>query len=167
MRFFRYPLFRSRTLRDVASCNMIQTDPRLLEKGYFEMDMPNGSFLFFPLGVMRELGGFDPGTFLYYEENILARRIARLGLKCYCIPSLKIIHLGSDTINSVNSEFLMRCSFDSAMYYLREYGSMSGKEYRLWKRVRAAFPCKLKTLFFIKGLFGGKWGKGGKKQNRR
>lgn len=45
--------------------------------------------------LFNEIGLFDPHTFLYYEQNIIFKKIKNIKYKNYVIPSLRAIHLGA------------------------------------------------------------------------
>lgn len=53
-----------------------------LENGVGEVKVVTGSFFMIKRSVFEKLNGFDEGTFLYNEENIMGIRINRLGLTC-------------------------------------------------------------------------------------
>lgn len=43
--------------------------------------------------ALKELRGFDPDFFLYYEEVDLMRRGAQSGWKCHYVPQARVIHI--------------------------------------------------------------------------
>ncbi len=49
------------------------------EHGVAEVEVLPGSFFMIKRSVYEELGGFDEGTFLYNEENILGTQLKKLG----------------------------------------------------------------------------------------
>ena len=53
-----------------------------LENGIGEVEVVTGSFFMIKRSVFEKLNGFDEGTFLYNEENIMGIRINKLGLTC-------------------------------------------------------------------------------------
>ena len=64
---------------------------------------------------------FDSNTFLYYEENILYKKLYAIGKQNYILPSIRCIHLGASSTKSKPSSFLIKCNSDSAFYYLENY----------------------------------------------
>ena len=68
-----------------------------------------------------QLEGFDPNTFLYFEENILWEKIKRLGKFNYVDTSLRCIHLGASTTSKYFSIKLLRKSFESEIYFAKQY----------------------------------------------
>jgi GT2 family glycosyltransferase len=57
------------------------------------VDFIIGSFMFFRAEAFHSIGGFDPNTFLYYEETDVCYRLIKKGYKTYFLPNLKYIHL--------------------------------------------------------------------------
>lgn len=43
--------------------------------------------------ALREIGGFDPDFFLYYEEVDLCRRASRAGWQCWHVAEAEVIHV--------------------------------------------------------------------------
>lgn len=87
-----------------------------------EIELPSGSCMLARKELFRELGSFDPNTFLYMEENILYKKIEARRLKNYLILNVSCIHLGAATTSTVsNSVFVTRCGCESTNYYLRTY----------------------------------------------
>jgi len=103
------------------SRSILKNNPELAEENHFEIELPSGSCMLIKKDIFRKIGYFDEGTFLYFEENILYRKINKLGLKNYLCPQLKCIHLGASTSKKIPSSFIMKCQKDSAAYYLRNY----------------------------------------------
>lgn len=101
---------------------LLTTNPELANKDFIQVEMPSGSCMMIRKALFREIGYFDPHTFLYFEENILFRKLHALGLKNYVIPSVKCVHLGAATTSKQEtSYFLNMCHMESNAYYLRKY----------------------------------------------
>ncbi len=94
-----------------------------LSKTINEVDCLPGSLFMVNIEILRSVGYFDEGTFLYMEEVILSHKIRNnLGLKNYLISSLLYEHLYSKTISSVMSKISMRnIVFKSNLYYASRY----------------------------------------------
>ena len=138
---FKYDVLHILT-RSSRKQKMLLSDPSLLQRRSFPVGMPSGSFLFIKKSIFRQLGGFDPGTFLYYEENILCKRIRDLKLHNYCVPGVSAVHLGGATTGSAPNLFLQKCNLESADYYLREVGNMTFPQKAVWALTRAAWRLK-------------------------
>jgi len=104
---------------------LLLDNPDLLGKDSFEIGMPSGSCMLIKKDLMQEIGNFDPGTFLYYEENILQAKLRRLGRKNYIVPSARCIHIGASTTRETPDIFLSLCRFDSACHYMRNHADMT------------------------------------------
>lgn len=107
--------------KETRSRQILKTHPNFILSPYFEIEMPSGSCMLFKKDMFRKIGSFDPNTFLYYEENILHKKIQAENLKNYLIPSLKCIHLGGMSTQNSPSAFIKIKSLESALYYANNY----------------------------------------------
>lgn len=117
-------------------------NPGLMDSDSFPVHMPSGSCMLIKKALFKQLGGFDPNTFLYYEENILAKKIEAAGLRNYCIPSLKCIHLGAGSTSHSSGSFLQRCNLESANYYLTGFRHMTFLQKIVWGLCKSAWHLK-------------------------
>ena len=60
---------------------------------YFDPPIVSGCFMLLRTPVLKQLGGFDPRYFLYFEDFDLSIRAARMTRIAY-VPSVRITHLG-------------------------------------------------------------------------
>ncbi len=105
---------------------MIKNNPDLLNEEYFEIELPSGSCMLINKDDFRQIGYFDPRTFLYYEENILFKKISRLYKKNYIIPALKCIHLGGSTTKKTRFTEFQQIQINSSAYiYASFYSGMN------------------------------------------
>lgn len=87
-----------------------------------QADMPSGSCMLFSKNTFKNIGSFDPNTFLYYEENILSQKFKENDIKVFIDFSSKCIHVGASTVKkTVNSTFSTKCWIHSCKYYLTTY----------------------------------------------
>lgn len=101
---------------------MLLTNPELQEKECVEIELPSGSCMMIRKALFKEIGWFDPNTFLYYEENILYHKLLRAGKQNYMLPLISCIHLGGETTNKVeHSAAYMKRSKASGFYYATHY----------------------------------------------
>ena len=89
------------------------------------IELPSGSCMFVDKDYFREIGSFDPNTFLYWEENILYKKIERTQRRNYLATNLKCIHLGASTSKSQQSLFILDCTQQSSLYYMNHYSGYS------------------------------------------
>lgn len=122
------------------SCNYLLNDSLVPKTEIMPIELPSGSCMLMEKKLFKKIGSFDPGTFLYYEENILFKKVERIGLRNYLHTKLKCIHLGGSSISSTGNVFMMKCLVKSRMYYIRNYSGCSRITYWLF--------C-LSTFFFM------------------
>lgn len=89
------------------------------------IELPSGSCMFIDKDYFRKIGSFDPNTFLYWEENILYKKVERTSRRNYLVTNLKCIHLGASTSKSQPSLFILDCGQKSSLYYMKHYSGAS------------------------------------------
>ena len=100
---------------------LIKQDKTIIDRKFINIDLPSGSCMLIDKGLFKSIGWFDKHTFLYYEENILYKKLLAYDKQNYIIPSIGCIHLGASSTKSKPSSFLIKCYSDSAFYYLSHY----------------------------------------------
>jgi GT2 family glycosyltransferase len=93
----------------------------LLEEDRVHIELPSGSCMLMKKSLCQLISGFDPNTFLYYEENILYKKIEKLNLNNYIIPRINCIHVGALTTSKEKGYYILKAGVDSAQYYINEY----------------------------------------------
>lgn len=92
-----------------------------------EVDAISGAFFIIRNDVYKKIGKFDENTFLFYEEDMLAKKLKDFGLKTYSINSEKFIHLESQAIGKAFSYYKkMKQLYKAKMYYHRKYNNING-----------------------------------------
>lgn len=105
---------------------LLLENPSLLNSVELEIELPSGSCFMIRKDLFRKIGCFDPNTFLYYEENILYRKLLKEGKKNYLLPGISCIHLGGMTTNKVeHSASYMKSSKASGYYYATHYRNLN------------------------------------------
>ena len=105
---------------------MLLTNPELLEQPQVEIELPSGSCMMVRKSLFKEIGWFDPNTFLYYEENILYHKMLAAGKTNYMLPGISCIHLGGVTTNKVShTASYMKSSKASGYYYATHYRNLN------------------------------------------
>jgi GT2 family glycosyltransferase len=83
-----------------------------------EQDYLNGSFFIVSGRAFIDVGMFDPATFIYAEEPILAIRMKAAGYIVYYAPVVSVLHEHSVTVKTVkNNDFVSRESYKANRYY--------------------------------------------------
>jgi GT2 family glycosyltransferase len=95
------------------------------DKNYndFIWDIPNptGCFMFFRTRVFKELNGFDPHFFLYYEDSDIGRRTLEISQSVYN-PNVKIIHQWQrDAHKKLKARLIM---IKSGLRYFMKWGGI-------------------------------------------
>ena len=135
---------KGRLTKNARKQNLLSIQPDLLQKGeVFPIDYPSGSCFFCTKEALQEIKGFDPGTFLYYEEIILYKRLCRIGLRNYCDPRVQAIHLGGHSTRMSDNLFLQRCNLESADLYFRKYGDCTPVQRMVWALTKASWHMRL------------------------
>ncbi|MFR9502507.1 MAG: glycosyltransferase family 2 protein [Rikenellaceae bacterium] len=104
---------------------LLLKSPELLNHDITEIELPSGSCMLMKKELFSKIGWFDPNTFLYYEENILYKKITRMGLKNYLLLNCKCIHLGAASTSKASNSFTLNAEKDSVTYYLGTYDCLS------------------------------------------
>lgn len=110
--------------RIAQSRYLLLNEPDLLTRDVVKIEVPVGAFMMIDKELMYNLGCFDPHTFLYYEENILFKKISKIGKQNYLIPSVSCIHIGAAS-TSTNTPRINSPSLQSLDYYVRHYSNMN------------------------------------------
>ena len=86
------------------------------------IELPSGSCMLANKDVFKRIGGFDPNTFLYWEENILYQKLKKIKKRNYLCTNLKCIHLGAASTSKLNFNGKMEAyNLQSELYYFRTY----------------------------------------------
>lgn len=123
----RFPLVSSSWLDNKVNTyqKYLLKNPELAKEDSLQIELPSGSCMLIRKSAMQEIGDFDEHTFLYYEEDILFKKIEKAGLKNYMIPHLACVHLGGSSTKREMPLVMRKHSVDSAYYYLSHYGDAS------------------------------------------
>lgn len=103
----------------------------------YKVYAPRGSFMLLRNSSLREIGNLDTSTFLYYEEPILAERLAKINAECWHYGKSYVTHLGSETIdNHITKGRKLNALCDSYEYYLKAYRSFNSLQVWICKTIR-------------------------------
>lgn len=68
--------------------------------------------------ALEKVDGFDEGTFLFWEEGIIAERWRKYGMLKWHVPEARVYHKWSKSINGNDWDFLIASAF---LYYKKYY----------------------------------------------
>lgn len=109
----------------------------------------SGSCMLLRREAFDEVGGFDPGYFMYFEDLDLCRRLADAGWQSVYVPSAVVEHTGAHSTKRSRNKML-RAHHRSAYRYLA--GQYAGP---LWLPVRLALRAGLATRYVMSLLIRG------------
>ena len=91
---------------------------------YSKVDIVSGCFFIIKKDVFKEIGYFDENIFLYYEENVIAKKIRNLGMDIIVRNDVNIIHNHSISIDkSYNKIRKFKMLAKSQRYYHKKYNN--------------------------------------------
>lgn len=112
-------LFGRQIRHNRYECFELNTD------GVGYVDVVQGCFFMCGTKVLKSINGFDENTFLYSEEQILAKRLNRVGYVNGVIPTKFIYHNHQEKDKSLISYdkkvFDIKCFFESRKYFVKNY----------------------------------------------
>lgn len=129
---------------------LLLSNPNLQLEEKIEVELPSGSCMLIKKDLFIEIGLFDPHTFLYYEENILFKKLSVKGYKNYVIPRLKCIHLGAESTKKTPGALIQSVGADSREYYLNSYGQLNILQKILALSAIYMYRLKIKMVKLIK-----------------
>lgn len=104
------------------------------ENELLEVEAISGAFFIIRSDVMKKMGLLDENVFLFYEEDILAKRISNMEMKTVSLNSEKFIHFESQTIGKTFSYYRkMLQMYKSKMYYHITYNKINVFQKLLFK----------------------------------
>jgi len=115
--FFKYAMFNIWLYRRLTYKQGVYTN---FNKKFQLVNIVRGSFMFFNASVLEQVDFFDEGTFLYYEEEIISKKLEMSGYKVGLITDHFYIH---NHINSASSNkwFIKKYMDKSLYYFLSKY----------------------------------------------
>lgn len=86
--------------------------------------VPSGAFFIINSEIFDNIGMFDEGTFLYFEEYIIGKKLADTNKQLLFMPQFVVSHEHGKSIGnnyySIN-KFALKCGLESRLYYLDNY----------------------------------------------
>ena len=123
------------------------------EKAELKVEAVSGAFFMIKYDVFEKCNFFDENTFLFYEEDILANKIEKLGYEEYSLNNINFIHYESQTIDKAYSYFKkIKMLQKSKMYYQREYNHINilqiviFKVLNLWRKIELFIEVPIRKI---------------------
>lgn len=118
------------------------------------VDTVSGCFFLIKSEVLKAIDYFDEGTFLYYEEPILARKMETTNKKIAVCNEITIIHDHSVSINkNISTINKFKELKKSQLYFEEHYNKATSRELFLLKASSRLTLITLYVRVFIKGGF--------------
>ena len=115
------------------------------------VEVVSGCFFLIKSPVLEEISFFDENTFLYYEENILAKKLQKLGLKTVINNEVVVIHHHAVSIDrNINQLKKLKILRESQLYFEEKYNEASAGEIRLLRLINAITRGTLKISLKLK-----------------
>lgn len=104
-----------------------------INEDIIDVDVVRGSFMVFRASCLKEIDYFDPNTFLYYEENILGKKLNKKGYAVAYLPNDYYVHNHPKSRRQVVNMKAFKENLKSTAYYLKNYEGISMCYYLLFK----------------------------------
>jgi N-acetylglucosaminyl-diphospho-decaprenol L-rhamnosyltransferase len=101
----------------------------------------SGACLLVRRSAFEQIGGFDPGFFMYFEDVDLGKRLGEAGWANVLRPEAEVMHTGGTTTSRYHSRML-RAHHDSTYRYLRKKYPQPWMRPALWL-TRAGLEARL------------------------
>ena len=96
------------------------------ENEILEVEAISGAFFIIRENLLKQINYFDENVFLFYEEDILAKKMKEIGYSVVSLNSEKFIHFESQTIGKTFNYYRkMNQLFKSKIYYHITYNNIN------------------------------------------
>jgi GT2 family glycosyltransferase len=111
----------------------------------------NGALFFCKASDFMEAGMFDPNTFIYYEEELLFRRVSEKGISVFYNPQIVVYHEHSASVKKsfsiINKKKFV---YEGELYFLTGILKVNKFLLSLFKMERAIELTLLKAMLYLK-----------------
>jgi hypothetical protein len=90
-----------------------------------EVEQPAGACLAIRRKVFEQIGGFDEGYFMYYEDVELCRAILAAGWKIYFLPQARVYHRGGQSTSQAVQKNFAEFYRSQYRYVRRHHGRLA------------------------------------------
>ena len=95
--------------------------PRCTSGARYEIDVTGAAFMV-PTKILREVGLFDEGFFLYYEDSDLFARIQKAGYKLATVKEGRFLHVGCSTTSGQSRLVMYLDTRNRIVWFARHWG---------------------------------------------
>ncbi len=121
-------------------------------KKLVEVDVILGCFFLMDTKYLREVDYYDEETFLYYEENIMAKKLKDIGAKTIVNTEVEVFHNHSVSIDKAFGKLKKIKMLKETQYYFQtEYNKANAFERACLNGTRKASYHILKLIYNIRG----------------
>lgn len=114
-----------------------------------DVDVVSGCFFLIQSSTLEKIGFLDENVFLYYEENIIAKKIKSINGKIVIANNVEVIHNHSVTIDKNIKQLKKYEILKRSQYYFNKvYNNASNRELKLLKFT--VFLNKMLKIIFYK-----------------
>lgn len=107
------------------------------KKDSLQVDCISGAFFVIKKFAYHEINGLDENVFLFYEEDILARKLEAKGYLTYSLNDVNFKHYESQTIGKTFSYFKkIKELYVSKMYYHKNYTNINKFQVLIFQLLR-------------------------------
>ncbi len=134
---WRFPTFFSELISNINLIGYRARGMRNYKEEYYQdrltkVDVLHGCFFLGRINDFKKIHYFDPRTFLYYEEIILAKKAEKNHLERYVDTSVSVIHAESISVRkSFKKVQKYKIIKESQKYYAKNYMNLNFLEYGL------------------------------------
>ena len=116
-----------------------------------QVEVVSGCFFLMKTSTLEEINYFDENLFLYYEENVLAKKIQMINKKIIVVNKIEVIHNHSISIDkNVNKIRKLKLQKKSQLYFQKVYNHANLLERVLLRLTAFLSRCILRIVYLIK-----------------
>lgn len=131
LRGWKLPRYSDELLSNINYIHRIAIKRTLYSDEYYnnkltKVDVVSGCFFMARKKDFEKIGYFDDGTFLYYEENIIGKKLKNIKKDTYIDNEVSVIHNLSVSVNkSFSSIRKYKILKESQKYYEKKYNNLN------------------------------------------